>query len=340
MNDVNDPLEQLARLRDAGRRAALATVVATWGSSPRPVGSRLTVDDAGAFVGSVSGGCVEGAVVREAGELLREGGAPRLLEFGVSHEDAWAVGLACGGRISVLVEAVAPPLGAAVDAALTARSARRSFALATSLTGGTVACVALDGSVGADGPVAAAAREALGRGAAETRDLAGETWLLAPELAPARVLVVGAVHIAQALVPMARLVDLDVVVVDPRAAFATSARFPGADVRVAWPEEVIAEIGVDARTAVVALSHDEKVDGPALVAALRSDAFYVGALGSRKNQAARRARLLAAGFAEADVARIHGPIGLPIGARSPAEIALAITAEIVAALRRPGEARA
>jgi len=147
---------------------------------------------------------------------------------------------------------------------------------------------------------------------------------------------VGAVHIAQALAPMARLAGLDVFVVDPRRAFATPGRFPGVKLETDWPAPALARIGLDRRTAVVTLSHDPKIDDPALAAALRSEAFHVGALGSRKTQAARRERMRGEGFAEADVARIHGPVGLAIGAVSPGEIAVSILAEVVARMRGPG----
>lgn len=184
----------------------------------------------------------------------------------------------------------------------------------------------------------AAAREAARADASGKVDVAGAAWFLRVYNPPVRVVIVGAVHLAQALAAMAQRAGYEPIVVDPRRTFATAARFPGIALREEWPDEALARLAPDRRTAVVTLSHDPKLDEPALAAALRSEAFYVGALGSRRTQAARRARLAAQGFAEADLARIHGPVGLSLGAEGPGEIAVAVLAEIVAALRRPGDA--
>lgn len=284
-------LERAAEWSDAGQRVALATVISTWGSSPRPPGSQLAVSERGEMAGSVSGGCVEAAVVQEALDVLRSG-TPRTIEFGVTAGRAWEVGLPCGGRIRVHVEpAPAERLGSIVSA-LAAR--------------GRVERV-LD----------------LGE---------GERFRVVLE-PPVRLLIVGAVHLAQPLARMARVAGYEVTVVDPRAAFATEERFPDVTLERGWPREVIPRLGLDARTAVVALSHDRRFDEPALEAALRSEAFYVGALGSRKTQAALRTRLREAGVPEPDVERVHGPVGLDLGAVTPAEIAVEILAELVAALR-------
>ncbi|SDD99697.1 XdhC family protein [Ruegeria marina] len=302
-----------------GLGAALATVVETWGSAPRRTGSQLVIGGDGRIQGSVSGGCVEGAVIVEALEALDEGQA-RLLEFGVSDEDAFAVGLACGGTIRVLVEPVGKVLTEELLAELVAaRSGREALAYEVNLTTG---------------------QRALKRGAYPERmrmdrsgfEEDGQTFVLVHN-PPLRLIVVGAVHIAQALVPMARIAGYDPVIVDPREAFASENRFPGETILHDWPDEAVARLGLDPRTALVLLTHDPKLDDPALEAALAADVFYIGALGSTRTHAKRVDRLQQAGFAEAQIGRIHGPIGLDIGAAGPAEIAVAILAQMTAVLR-------
>jgi xanthine dehydrogenase accessory factor len=305
----------------AGRGAALATVVETWGSAPRQAGSLLAVDAAGAMEGSVSGGCVEGAVVTAAQEALVDGRA-RLLEFGVSDSDAFAVGLACGGRIRVLVDPVGRALPEALLAELVAaRAERRPVALVADLEGPGRRLA---------GPEEFAERFRADRSGVEED---GRSFV-AVHNPPLRLFVVGAVHIAQSLVEMAALAGHHAVIVDPRPAFAAAARFPGREVIDDWPDTVLEATGIDGRSAVVALTHDPKIDDPALTVALRSDCFYIGALGSVRTHARRVERLSAAGFAEEEIARIHAPVGLDIGARSPAEIALSVLAQITAVLRK------
>ena len=331
---MSDDLDVLSRAHawDAeGLGVALATVVSTWGSAPRQAGSLLAANARGDFAGSVSGGCVEGEVIREARRTI-EDGAPRFLRFGVSDERAFEVGLACGGTIEVHVARVGR--GAILGPLLARMAAREPVVLATDLDRGDMALAdprAADATAGAD--LAAGARAAAERDAPGRVESAGRAWLLRPFNPSVRVIVCGAVHVAQALVPMIRLAGYEAIVVDPRRAFATEARFGTAPIVSAWPGEALPRLGLDRRTAVVALTHDPKLDDPALAAALRSEAFYVGALGSRSSQAARRERLRATGLGDAELARIHGPVGLPIGARSSAEIAVSILAEIVAALR-------
>lgn len=186
---------------------------------------------------------------------------------------------------------------------------------------------------GEDSQLASAARAALDTDRAATIELDDETWLVAPYNPPLRLLVIGAVHITQALVPLARLLDFEVTVIDPRRAFGTLERFSDVTLSNEWPAEALERLGIDHRTAIVALTHDKKLDDPALALALESPAFYIGALGSRRTQEARNERLRSA-LPGADLARINGPIGLPIGARSPAEIAVAIVAEIIQARHR------
>ena len=309
---------------DAGRGAVLATVVQTWGSAPRQAGSQLAVSGAGEIMGSVSGGCVEGAVVVEALDALAEG-KPRLLRFGVADETAFEVGLACGGLIEILVEPVGDTASALSPQMLrdlvATRGARRPVACITDLESWERQLV---------GPEAPDMAEAfrLDRSGRDARDR-----MVTLHNPPLRLVVVGAVHIAQALLPMARLAGYAPVLVDPREAFASPARFPDETLLHDWPDEALAQIGLDSRSAVVTLTHDPKLDDPAIIAALASDVFYLGCLGSTRTHAKRVERLRAAGLSEDQLARIHAPVGLNLGARTPAEIALATLAQITLALR-------
>jgi xanthine dehydrogenase accessory factor len=224
-----------------------------------------------------------------------------------------------------------------------ARADRRAVVLATRLSDAAEALVypdRTDGELAGDATLVAAARRAMKIGRSETIDLAGQKIFLNVYVPPARLIIVGAVHIAQSLAPMASLMDFDVTVVDPRRAFATDARFPGVKVMQEWADEAFEKMGLDGSTAVVTLTHDPKLDDPALEAALRSDVFYVGALGSKRTHAKRKERLVEAGITEEQFARIHGPVGLNIGARSPAEIAVSILGQIVEVRARRLEALA
>jgi xanthine dehydrogenase accessory factor len=317
-----------------GRRVALATVIRTWGSAPQPVGSQLLIDADGNFLGSVSGGCVEAEVITEAADVI-ESGEPKALEYGVEDNTAWKVGLACGGSIRIFVEKVEGARGSSTDGLLHRLvkdvEARRQVALVTDLTTGAQSLAHSAQDVDKD--LAPALEDAFrcDRSIALASD-DGEIFINVFN-ATVRLIIVGAVHIAQQLVPMARALGHDVVILDPRTAFATEERFGDAEVSREWPDEALPKIGVDARTALIALTHDPKIDDPALIHALSSNAFYVGALGSRKTHAKRVERLLKAGVASADIERIHAPIGLDIGAQGAAEIALSIMAEITAVQR-------
>jgi xanthine dehydrogenase accessory factor len=332
-DDTGEILESAARWRAEGRRVALATVVATWGSSPRPVGSQLAADDAGAFVGSVSGGCVESAVISEARAILK-GAPPRVLAFGVSDEQAWEVGLACGGKVEIFVQSLAghDELLAALRRAC---ASRKPTVVAIDLADGRSALVA-DGEAAGEASLRAVLADDVARALREERSRAverdGRRYFLHAFAPPRRLALVGAVHIAQALIPMAASAGYDVTVIDPRSAFAAEGRFPGVTMTHQWPGAALAAFALDRRSALITLTHDPKLDDPALAAALRSDAFYIGALGSRKTHAARLQRLREQGFGDADLARIHGPVGMPIGAVSPAEIAVSILAELTQAL--------
>ena len=322
MSDAIGAPEQALIWAEAGKGAALATVIDTWGSAPRRTGAQLVVSGEGAMEGSVSGGCVEGAVVVEALEAIEEG-APKLLEYGVSDGDAFAVGLACGGNIRILVEPIGEggmPLEMLRDL-VAARAERQAVAYD----------VALDGS---DRAFVSEGHE--DRFRADRSGISEDgARFIGIHNPPLKLVIVGAVHIAQALVGMARTVGFDPIVVDPREAFGSAARFPDAKVVNEWPDEALGTIGIDARTAVVLLTHDPKLDDPALEIALRSDAFYIGALGSKRTHATRVARMAEAGFGPDTIARICGPVGLNIGASGPAEIAVSILSQMIQVLRQP-----
>jgi len=333
-DDADTILDTAARWRVEGRRVALATVVRTWGSSPRPVGSQLAADDAGTFVGSVSGGCVESAVIAEARAILK--GAPaRLLGFGVSDEQAWEVGLACGGKVEIFVQSIAGQ-EELLAVLRRVRAARKPALVAIDLADGRSALVA-EGEHAGDAALRASLAGDAARALAQEQSCVierdGRHYFLQVFAPPRKLALVGAVHIAQSLIPMAVAAGYDVTVIDPRSAFAAESRFPGVTMTHEWPGAALAAFAPDRRSAVITLTHDPKLDDPALAAALRSDAFYIGALGSRKTHAARLSRLKEQGFGDAELARIHGPVGLSIGAVSPAEIAVSILADLTQALR-------
>lgn len=318
MQMIDDAPAAALAWAQAGKGAALATVIETWGSAPRPRGAQLAISEDAELVGSVSGGCVEGAVVAEALDAMGDG-VHRVLEYGVSDDEAFAVGLACGGQIRVLLEPVGGTLDLEMLADLVARRAR-SEAVGQAVNVGTGATRLIPA-----GDMRDRLREDRSGFEAD-----GETFvtLHAP---PLRLAVVGGVHIAQALVPMARIAGYDVTVIDPREAFAAPDRFPDTTLSHDWPDAAMEGFAPDARSAVVLLTHDPKLDDPALRVALTSDAFYVGALGSTRTHAKRRDRLADLGAA---LDRIDAPVGLDIGAKTPGEIAVAVLAAMTQALRR------
>ncbi|WP_174287358.1 XdhC family protein [Sphingomonas bacterium] len=287
-----------------GEPMAIATVVSTWGSAPRPKGSHMIVHGDGRFEGSVSGGCVESDILATAAEVIA--GAPfQMKRYGVADAAAWEVGLPCGGEIAVMVQPVSaegfdPEL---FDRIADARDRGKALTVTTDLTSGH----------------------------SDARPVeTGEVFANRYD-PPRRLLIVGAVQIAQALVGLARELGIETVVIDPRARFLTAERFPGTMLDDRWPDEAVAAYRPGSSTAVVTLSHDTKIDDPALIAALASDAAYVGALGSRKSHAARRVRLAEAGVAEDRIDVIDAPVGVDIGAIGPSEIALSIAAAMIGA---------
>jgi xanthine dehydrogenase accessory factor len=293
-----------------GAPMALATVVSTWGSAPRPRGSHMLVHADGRFEGSVSGGCVEGDVLALAEQVIATGKSERR-HYGVSDASAWEVGLPCGGSIEVMVQPIgdtgfAPAL---FDAVTTGRDDGHSVRITTDLDTGKSDLETT-----------------------ENPDLFVNRY--AP---PRRLFIVGAVQIAQSLAGIARTLGIRPVIIDPRGRFLTEERFPDTELDDRWPDEAITAWKPDAASAVVTLSHDPKIDDPALIAALARPTGYVAALGSRRSHAARLDRLAAAGVPQADLARIEGPAGIDIGAIGAAEIALSVAAGMVAALARDRE---
>ena len=318
---------------DDGRSVALATVIQTWGSAPQPVGSLLLIDADGNFLGSVSGGCVEAEVIEQAKDVIATA-APKTLEFGVEDQTAWKVGLACGGTIRIFVEkldpgAAKPVLHQLIDDA----SARRKVALVTDLSSGARRLAHQPGDLAPD--LAPALDDAFRRDKSAAAGSNSQTFINVFN-PTTRLVIVGAVHVAQPLVQMASALGYKVMIVDPRSAFATAERFADVTVLRDWPDEALPKIGVDERTALIALTHDPRIDDPALMYALNSNAFYVGALGSKVTHAKRVERLLKAGIGSKAIDRIHAPIGLDIGAQGAAEIAVSIIAEITAVQRGKG----
>ena len=309
---MKEVVPDIERWRARGERFALATVVATRRSAPRPIGSKLAVSESGELAGSVSGGCVENEVYGAAREVLA-GAPPQLLSYGISDDQALSVGLPCGGEIDVYVQVPEPEV---VERVLGALATEERAVVLTELETGEQRLVR---------------DPELERGRSRLVELDGQRVFADVYGPPPRLLIFGAVDTAEALCRAAKAVGWRTIVADARAKFATRERLPSADeLVVAWPDEVLARVEPDHATAVVILTHDDRFDLPALQGALAGEAFYVGALGSRRNQARRRERLLEEGVPEESVDRISGPAGLDIGADTPAETALSILAEILA----------
>ena len=320
---------------------ALATVIQTWGSSPRRSGAKMALTQDGKITGSVSGGCVEGAVYETGVEVLKSD-RPQLLHFGVADETAWEVGLACGGSIDIFVK----PLDIKFFESVRSTLEEEKSAVLVTVVRGPAQVLGSEILVREDGYVTGAlANQLLDK---QALDLAKETLVQGEShrvmlnedvevfmeviLPPPTLIAVGGVHISIALMALAKTLGYRTVVIDPRTAFGNETRFPNVDQLIPlWPDEAFAQIPITRSTAIAMLTHDPKLDDPALKIALRSPAFYVGALGSKTTQAKRRQRLLDDGLTEEQLNRLHGPIGLEIGAGTPEEIAMSIMAEIVAA---------
>ena len=314
---------------ESGYEVALATVISTWGSSPRPVGSQLIIRDDNLFEGSVSGGCIEGEVVAAALSVIRDENV-KTLEFGIADAAAWEVGLACGGQVKVFVQKITGNLKQVLsDLKLTLQQKRATAVLIDLSSGRTQLKENRDH-----------ASEDLARCFADDESglitFDGNENIFAHILnPPLRMFIIGAVHIAQILSSMATQTGYEVVVIDPRDTWAENARFPGVTIDKRWPSTALEELSPNSRTAVVTLCHDPKLDDPALLVALNSDAFYIGSLGSRKTHGKRIERLKLEGVSDELLNRIKAPVGLNIGARTTAEIALSIMGQVTETLRRP-----
>lgn len=338
-NNLNKPVDDIDSIKTAlnwvqeGRNAALACVTQTWGSAPRPVGSYLAINDQGAFVGSVSGGCIEGEVVTEALGLMRSKSFKNL-EFAVSEEQASGAGLACGGKVSVHVFPVLESTRKQLEHLVELTEGKNEAALVSDLASGE-ARVFIPKQVDSSA-LSQQITELLHAGKSSTIDSEGQLSVFVRSfLPPLRLLIIGAVHVAQDLAAISKRLGYDVTLIDPRDTWATADRFPDLRIDRRMPGEALEALKPDQRTAVVALCHDPKLDDPALVEALKSRAFYIGALGGKKNHERRLDRLTEYGFDERTLSRINGPIGLHIGATTPAEIAISILAEMTQHLRQP-----
>ncbi|MBA3471171.1 MAG: XdhC family protein [Herpetosiphonaceae bacterium] len=340
---MREIIEAIDVWRQRGEQIALATVVQVAGAAPRGPGAMLVVAQSGAMVGSVSGGCVEAAVVAACLRALKTGQISRST-FGFSDEQAWEVGLACGGSIDILIEPLTAPTSTLLRETVgPLLDQEREWSLAVVLDGpqaGTRWLISPAESAPPPLPtfladqVLADSRTLLEHGHSEVRsyplDKGDTTVFIHTQLPAPHLVIVGGVHIATALCVCAKQLGWRVTIVDPRSAFATSERFPLADARIhAWPDEALPTLRLDRRTFVAVLTHDPKLDDPALLVALKHPVGYIGVLGSRATQARRRDRLRDQGVSDEDLARLHGPIGLPLGGKAPAEIAISILAEMI-----------
>ena len=337
---MRDILPDIDTWRAENKSIALATVVQTWGSSPRRAGAKMALTPDGNITGSVSGGCVEGAVFDTGIDVLKSN-RPQLLHFGVADETAWEVGLACGGSIDIFVK----PLDVEIFSSLRSLLLDEKSAVLVTVIRGPDEILGREMLMREDGTVTGTIQDEVNE---QVKDLARDTLaggesrrallnegveVFVEVISPPPTLVaVGGVHITIALMALAKTLGYRTVVVDPRSAFGNEARFPHVDQLIqSWPQEAFQQIPMNRSTAVAMLTHDPKLDDPALKIAVPSPAFYVGALGSRTTQAKRRQRLLDDGLTQEQLDRLHGPIGLDIGAGTPEEIAISIMAEIVAA---------
>ena len=295
--------DEASNWENTGTEMALAIVLKTWGSSPRQPGSMMLIREDGHLVGSVSGGCVEGAVIVGSRQIMKEN-KTELMEFGVADEDAWSVGLSCGGKISVFVCPRNRIEEGLFQKLCNVKNSRESIILECDTQKGSISII--------------------NDKATETENVFNIKVTAKP-----RLLIVGAVHISQHLIPMAKEAGFDVLLIDPRSHFGTSERFPEVEVSNDWPDEALKKVKLSDKDCLVTLTHDPKIDDPALQIALASPLFSICCLGSKRTHAARKNRLLNSGITEQQFDRIHGPAGLDINAKTPAEIAVSILAELI-----------
>ena len=308
MNDVDDILTPTSFWLKEKRRIALATVISTWGSSPRPVGGQMAIDENGEIIGSVSGGCIEGAVISEGIESIKDGKS-RIKDYGISNDMAWEVGLACGGELKVLIQ----PLNLEDEIV---------YSIVDSIKKRKTVKLKIDCSNG-DRIIDNTINNQISH-----FDKLNNEFIHIIDPKP-RLFIIGAVHIAQALVSLANVADYEIILIDPRDHFATKDRFPNCEIINEWPDEALSKFHLDSSSHLVTLTHDPKIDDLALIFCMKKNFGYIGSLGSKKTHNKRCERLLEKGFDEVELSKIHAPIGLDIKAKTPAEIATSILAEII-----------
>lgn len=309
---MHDVLETIIEWNAKKIPFVIATVVATWGSAPRKIGSMMVINENGEFVGSVSGGCVESAVIQESLSIINSN-TPKLLDYGITNENAWDVGLACGGKIEIFCQPFSDAYMPIIDAVSNGKEI--SYLINTNSNNANYGEIIIDPEIKNN-------IESI----IEDGQLEFFHNFISP---PPQLIIIGGVQISQHLSSLAQIVGYSVVIIEPRKAFATKSRFPNTTIINKWPDEAFSEIDISTRTAVVALSHNPSIDDPALLSALNSSCFYIGALGSSKTQKARKARLMPFINNESVFSRIKGPAGLSIGADTPEEIAVSVLSEII-----------
>ena len=308
MTEVDDILTPMSVWLKEKRKVALATVISTWGSAPRPVGGQMAIDSNGEIIGSVSGGCIEGAVINEGINSINDGKL-RIKDYGISNDMAWEVGLACGGELKVLIQ----PLQI---------EDKIIFSLVESIRKREVIKLKINTKSGLR-----TIDKSISQQSSSFNQLMNEfIHIIDPK---PRLFIIGAVHIAQELIKLATIADFEIILIDPRDHFATQERFPNCKIINEWPDTALSKFTFDKSTHLVTLTHDPKIDDPALIYSLKKNIGYVGSLGSKKTHQKRCERLSLLGFNQSDLNKIHGPIGLDIKAKNPAEIAISILGEII-----------
>ena len=308
MTEVDDILTPMSVWLKEKRKVALATVISTWGSAPRPVGGQMAIDSNGEIIGSVSGGCIEGAVINEGINSINDGKL-RIKDYGISNDMAWEVGLACGGELKILIQPLNLEDEIVYSIVENIKNREPTKLIINCLTGSRH----IDNSI---------------INQISSYDKIKEEFIHVIDPKP-RLFIVGAVHIAQALISLAKTADFEIILIDPRDHFATKDRFPNCKIINEWPDTALSNFILDKATHLVTLTHDPKIDDPALIYTLKKDIGYIGSLGSKKTHNKRCERLIDIGFCQSDLSKIHGPIGLNIKAKTPAEIAVSIMAEII-----------
>ena len=313
MSEIDDILTPMSVWLKENRKVSLATVISTWGSSPRPDGGQMAIDSNCEIIGSVSGGCIEGAVITEGINSINDG-KTRVKDYGISNNMAWEVGLACGGELKVLIQ----PLDI---------QDKIVFSIVNSIKNREAVKLRIDCSNGLriiDNTIT---------NQTSLYDKEKNEFIHIIDPKP-RLFVVGAVHIAQALISVAAITDFEIILIDPREHFATEKRFPNCKILTEWPDIALSRFNLDKSTHLVTLTHDPKIDDPALIYSLKKNIGYIGSLGSKKTHQKRCERLTSLGFSDNDINKIHAPIGLDIKGKTPAEIAVSIIAEIISFRRK------